>query len=171
MPDGRVVKRSAVVNACSCLILLIQFLLGMVVNLFMNVPIHHPGADAHNFFTGITSAIGWVVPDGPAWLAAHVTFGLALIVAALANLAWASSMRSKAYSSASMIGALAIVGAAFNGISFVNYRHNFSSMIMSALWALAISSYLICLIIAAYASLARSSSTPKSVPRADQGQR
>ncbi len=33
-------------------------------------------------------------------------------------------------------------GAAFNGVSFVNYRHAFSSMIMAALWAVALASYL-----------------------------
>lgn len=42
----------------------------------------------------------------------------------------------------SVLGALAIVGAAFNGVSFVNYGHNFSSMIMAGLWALALGCYI-----------------------------
>ena len=42
----------------------------------------------------------------------------------------------------SALGALAIVGAAFNGISFLNYGHDFSSMIMAGLWALALACYI-----------------------------
>jgi hypothetical protein len=40
------------------------------------------------------------------------------------------------------VGALAIIGAGFNGISFLNYGHAFSSMIMAGLWALALACYL-----------------------------
>ena len=43
---------------------------------------------------------------------------------------------------ASIVGALAIIGAGFNGASFVNYGHAFSSMIMAGLWALALACYL-----------------------------
>jgi hypothetical protein len=38
----------------------------------------------------------------------------------------------------SVLGALAIVGAGFNGVSFLNYGHAFSSLIMAGLWALAL---------------------------------
>ena len=43
---------------------------------------------------------------------------------------------------ASVLGALAILGAGFNGMSFLNYGHDFSSMIMAGLWALALACYL-----------------------------
>ncbi|HEX3516564.1 MAG TPA: hypothetical protein VHT26_21440 [Trebonia sp.] len=36
---------------------------------------------------------------------------------------------------------LAVIGAAFNGVSFVNYGQAFSSMIMAVLWALALGCY------------------------------
>jgi hypothetical protein len=41
----------------------------------------------------------------------------------------------------SALGALAIIGAGFNGASFVDYGHGFSSMIMAGLWALALACY------------------------------
>lgn len=141
----RATERTLVISLAACLLLLAQFLLGMVVNLYVNIPKNHPGAGAHNFFAGIASAIGWVIPDGPAWLAAHVAFGLALVVAAFANMAWSPSIGSRLCTTAAALGALAILGAAFNGASFVNYRHDFSSMIMAGLWALALASYLTCL--------------------------
>ena len=34
------------------------------------------------------------------------------------------------------------MGAAFNGVSFLNYGHDFSSMIMAGLWALALACYI-----------------------------
>ena len=41
-----------------------------------------------------------------------------------------------------LLGALAIVGAGFNGASFLNYGHAFSSMSMAGLWALALACYI-----------------------------
>ena len=41
-----------------------------------------------------------------------------------------------------VLGALAIVGAGFNGASFLDYGRAFSSMIMTGLWALALACYL-----------------------------
>jgi hypothetical protein len=42
----------------------------------------------------------------------------------------------------SIVGVLAIIGAGFNGASFLNYGHDFSSMIMAGLFAVALGSYL-----------------------------
>lgn len=139
------IERTLVASFAACLLLLAQFLLGMVVNLYVNIPHHHPGTGAHNFFAGIASAGSWVIPDGPVWLAAHVVFGLALVVAAFANVAWSWRIGNRLCTAVSALGALAILGAAFNGFSFVNYGHDFSSMIMAGLWALALASYLTCL--------------------------
>lgn len=146
---GYKAERSLVVDLVLCLTLMVQFLLGMVVNLFVTIPSHHPGANAANFFTGAAAAIAWAIPHGAAWLAAHVVLGLVLVVAGLVNIAWAPRTGSKLYTAASVLGAMAIIGAAFNGASFLNYGHDFSSMIMAGLWALATSSYLTCLYISA----------------------
>jgi hypothetical protein len=142
-PDRRI-KQSLLINLVACLALVAQFLLGMVVNLFVTIPEHHPGAHAKDFFAAIPSTVGWVIPNGSIWLASHVTLGLVLLVAGLANAAWAPYMKRKLYTTASVLGGLGIIGAAFNGISFVNYGHDFSSMIMAGLWALALSCYLLC---------------------------
>jgi hypothetical protein len=65
----------------ACVLLLVQYLLGMAVNLYVILPARHPGAGARDYFTGGASALGWVIPDGPAWAAAHAAFGLALALA------------------------------------------------------------------------------------------
>jgi hypothetical protein len=70
-------------------LLLAQYLLGMVVNVYVVLPGRHPGAGAGDYFTGAVSGLAWVISDGPGWAAAHAAFGLALAVAALASIALA----------------------------------------------------------------------------------
>lgn len=147
--SGQIIQRSLALNLIACLSLVVQFLLGMIVNLFVTIPNHHPGAHASDFFTGAASALGWVIPHGATWLVAHVILGLVLAIASLINLAWAPRTQSKPYTAAAFLAALAIIGAAFNGTSFLNYGHDFSSMIMAGLWAVATTCYLTCLYLSA----------------------
>ncbi len=143
-PPGRAgpAVRLLAVNFAACLLLLIQYLLGMAVNLYVALPGHHPGAAASNYLTGAASGLAWVISAGPGWAAAHAAFGLALVVAALASIALTWRRGGRMATATSVLGALAIVGAGFNGVSFVNYGHAFSSMIMAGLWALALACYL-----------------------------
>jgi hypothetical protein len=134
-------RRLVAVNLVACFVLLVQYLLGMVVNVYVILPARHPGASASGYFTGAASGIAWVISDGPAWAAAHAAFGLALTAAAIASIALTWKKGSSAGIATSVLGALAIIGAAFNGVSFLNYGHAFSSMIMAGLWALALGCY------------------------------
>lgn len=139
---GEAARRLLHVNFAACLLLLVQYLLGMAVNLFVVIPAHHPGAGASNYFAGTVAGLGWLIPDGPAWAAAHAALGLALVVAALASLAFSLRQGSRVNAVTSVLGALAILGAGFNGASFLTYGKNISSMIMAGLWALALACYL-----------------------------
>jgi hypothetical protein len=141
--------RLLVVNFAACMLLLVQYLLGMAVNLYVTLPVRHPGAGAPNYFTGAVSGLGWVIPHGPAWAAVHAAFGLALVLAAVAGLALTRRQNSRLATATSVLGALAILGAAFNGVSFLNYGHAFSSMIMAGLWALAVACYITGMFLAA----------------------
>jgi hypothetical protein len=134
-------RRLLAVNVTAVLLLIIQYLLGMAVNVFVVLPGRHPGANAANYFSGVTSGLGWVVSDGPAWAAAHAGFGLALVVAGLVCVALTWRGSGRLVRVLSVLGALAIIGAGFNGLSFVNYGQAFSSLIMAGLWALALACY------------------------------
>ena len=136
-------------NVAACVLLLVQYLLGMVVNLYVVLPGRHPGARAGDYFTGAVSGLGWVISDGPGWAAAHAAFGMALAAAALASLALARRQNGRTVLVLSVLGALAIVGAGFNGASFLDYGHAFSSVLMAGLWALALACYGACGILAA----------------------
>jgi hypothetical protein len=134
--------RPLAVNLAACALLLIQYLLGMVVNVYVVLPGKHPGAGASDYFSGAADGLGWVITDGPAWAAAHALLGMALAAAALAAVALAWRQGRAANRAAVVVGALAVIGAGFNGASFVTYGHAFSSMIMAGLWALALTCYL-----------------------------
>lgn len=151
-------SRLLAVNFAACLLLLAQYLLGMVVNVYVILPAHHPGAHASNYFSGVASGVAWVIPHGPGWAAAHAAFGLALVLIAFASLALGRLRRSRSYTAMSVLGALAILGAGFNGASFLNYGQPFSSMIMAGLWALALACYLTCMYLAARAQHGHGSS-------------
>jgi len=58
----------------ACALLLIQYLLGMVVNVYVVLPSRHPGAGAGDYLSGAAAGLAWVVADGPAWAAAHAAF-------------------------------------------------------------------------------------------------
>jgi hypothetical protein len=145
---GRRAVRVAGVNLAVCLLLLVQYLLGMVANLFVTIPAHHPGAGAANYFSGSASGLGWVIPNGPGWLAAHAALGLALVLVAIASLVLTWGRAGRLCTATSALGLLAIIGAGFNGLSFLDFGHNFSSMIMAGLWALALACYLTCVYLA-----------------------
>jgi hypothetical protein len=134
-------RRLLLVNLTACALLFVQYLLGMAVNVSVVIPAQHPGANASDYFSGAASGLGWVIASGPGWAAAHAAFGLALVVAAVAAVVLARG-RGRLAVGLPVVAALAVIGAGFNGLSFVNYGHAFSSMIMAVLWALALGCYL-----------------------------
>jgi hypothetical protein len=144
-PAGRLLT----VNFAACLLLLVQYLLGMAVNLYVILPGRHPGAGVRDYFTGAPSGLAWVITQGPGWAAAHAAFGLALVLAACASIALTWGRESRLATALSVLGALAVLGAGFNGASFLDYGHAFSSMIMAGLWALALACYVTGMFLAA----------------------
>jgi hypothetical protein len=141
-------NRRLAVSIGACVLLLAQYLLGMAVNVAVVLPKHHPGAAAANYFSGVASGVSWAISAGPAWVAAHATLGLALGLAALAAIALTWRAGSRTERTMAVLGLLFIIGAGFNGASFLNYGHAASSFIMAALWALATGCYVTSAILA-----------------------
>ncbi|MGD0602739.1 MAG: hypothetical protein ABSA53_03950 [Streptosporangiaceae bacterium] len=130
-------------------LLLVQFLAGMITNLYVTIPANHPGAHTRDFFTGAASSVAWAAGSGPAWLAAHASLGLALAVASIAFIVSAVRARDRVWIWLSVAGSLLLIGAGFNGASFLVFGHDFSSLIMSGLFALTLGCYLAGIYIAA----------------------
>lgn len=111
-------------------LLLVQYGIGIAVNLYVTVPAADHG-----------HGIGQAVANGPAGLSLHVVLGVALILAAMGVLAQAIIARHRPTIITSAIGLLAITGAAFAGSEFVSSDATAASMTMAVLTGVALACY------------------------------
>jgi hypothetical protein len=121
--------------------LALQFLAGMVVNLYVRLPASHPGTAAPDYFIGVAQGDVWALAHSALALRAHVVLGLLLFLASLALIGLAIAARRRAWIVASVFGTIGIMAAGFNGASFLNYGHDFSSLLMSLGFAVAMFAY------------------------------
>src|SRR5258708_12459394 len=63
--------------------LIIQFLLGMAVNLFVTIPTNHPGANPPEYFGGVVQSVTWAILHGHVLRIIHASLGLLLVLNAL----------------------------------------------------------------------------------------
>jgi hypothetical protein len=111
-------------------LLVVQFALGMYVNLYVTVP----GADhGHGF--------GQALTNGPAGLTVHIILGLLLILAALGFAVQAVLARQPALITAAVLGLLTMIGATASGSSFTGNGQNGASMTMAVLSAVGLLCY------------------------------
>jgi hypothetical protein len=127
------------------LLVVLQTAVGMIVNLDVTIPAHHPGARPANYFTGSLHSIAWTIGHGALALAIHASLGIAIVVFAIWIAVRAVKLRSGWVALTSVLGAGLVIGAGFNGASFVDFNHNASSLIMALLAFAALSCYLVAL--------------------------
>jgi hypothetical protein len=123
------------------LTLVAQFMLGMAVNLFVQIPLNHPGANPPEYFSGVAESVAWAILHGPFWLLVHAVLGLLLVIFGLRLLIAAIRSHHRPTVISSVVGALAILAAGFNGGSYLNYHEDFSSMLMATFFAVAVMAY------------------------------
>lgn len=115
------------------LAVLVQAGIGMTVNLYVAVPAHHPGAHPADYVSGSLHSVGWALAHGAPALVAHVVLGLLLIVMVLSVAVRALGVGDRAVSVWTSLGGLLVIGAAFNGASFLDFAAASSSLIMALL--------------------------------------
>jgi len=93
-------------------LLIVQFAIGTVVNLYATIPARDKGS-------GVFGAIGRALTYGPVSLATHAGLGLLIVVAAVVLVIRSIVTRHTASIVMSAIGLTAIVSAALNGARFV----------------------------------------------------
>jgi hypothetical protein len=123
------------------LLVLVQAGLGMIVNLYVIVPAHHPGTHSANYFAGSLHSVAWAIAHGAATLAVHATLGLALIAFVVGTAVYALRSKRPAIVGWSVLAGLFVIGAGFNGASFLDFAHNINSLIMALLSLAAIGCY------------------------------
>lgn len=137
-----VAMRAMVLGAA--LLVVVQTAVGIVVNLYVTVPSRHPGSQPANYFTGSFRSVAWALGHGAVALAIHASLGLALLVLSLAVAVRAVRLGPRPVSVACALGFLFVVGAGFNGASFLDFAgQNVSSLIMGLLALAALCCYLL----------------------------
>ena len=129
--------------------LVIQFLLGVAVNLFVKIPDQHPGSNPPEYFSGVAQSSTWAILHGHILLALHAGFGLVLVLAAVGTLVQGIRSRQRGILLCTVFGFIGIGGAGFNGGSFLNYREDVSSMLMATGFAVAVVAYSVGMYLAA----------------------
>lgn len=116
--------------------LLVQYGLGMGVNLYLRVP----AGDQHQ---GVATALWRASSKSPVTLAVHSVYGLLLVLAAINVLVRALRARAGSALALSLLGLLAIVAAGVSGLVFVDRGREGASMSMAILTGIALLCYLL----------------------------
>src|SRR3984893_8130286 len=75
------------------IILIVQFLLGMAVNLFVVIPKDHPGSNPPEYFSGVFQSVTWAILHGHLFLVLHAVLGLLLVLNGVGLLVRAIQLR------------------------------------------------------------------------------
>src|SRR5258708_16238641 len=112
------------------ILLIIQFLLGMALNLFVTIPTNHPGANPPEYFGGVVQSVTWAILHGHVLLIIHASLGLLLVLNALGLLLAAIRARARDLITVASFGLLAGLAVGLNARSLLNHNQDFSSMLM-----------------------------------------
>jgi hypothetical protein len=114
-------------------ILLIQFGLGMWINLFISIPQNHPGADAPNFVVGFFQSVVWGIAQGGLLVAIHIVLGLTVVtfhpVLGILPLSVQWGPRGSVLCGAT--AAILAPVAAVSGAAYLTYHQDLYSLLMA----------------------------------------
>jgi hypothetical protein len=123
------------------LLLAVEFLFGMVVNLFGQIPTPLPGTTPSHS-EGLLQGLGWsLAQHSMPMLLLHVVLGLALVLISLVLIVLSIVDRQRRWAAASLIAAGGIIIATLSGASFVDTGVAASSLVMSIGFLLSLISY------------------------------
>jgi hypothetical protein len=118
------------------LLVLAQIAVGMVVNLYATIPTNHPGARSADYFAGSFRSVLWAISNSFPALVVHALVGLLLILIAIAVAVRAITLRTGRVALFLTVGASLVMGAAFNGASFLDFAGKNLNSVLMALFAL-----------------------------------
>lgn len=121
-------------SLAALVILLVEYGLGIWVNLYGQLPASDNGAS-------LSAGFGRAVADGPVGLSIHAVLGAALVVSAVTCVVRSFLARRPVLISAGIVGLAAVVIAALSGARFVGQGTNATSMSMAIAAGVAIGAY------------------------------
>jgi hypothetical protein len=128
--------------------LAIQFILGMLLNLFVSLPDKHPGTTGNEYFNQSGHSYIWAITGGGGVaLFLHALVATFLLLGSIGLLINALRSHDKRWVWIGVIGFLGTSGAFANGLSFLDFNHDFSSFIMAVGFTIAAVAYVIGLLV------------------------
>ena len=143
MADAEFVRRSWALRGNSfgaIVMVLVQYGLGMWVDLYGHLPASDHGA---NLATGFARAVS----KGPVGLSIHAILGVLLLASAAAALVRAVRIGRAMFVGAALVGLVAIAAAGVSGARFVGSMSNGASLTMALAAAVAIGAYALILLL------------------------
>lgn len=121
-------------------LLLVQFLAGMFVNLYVSIAPSHPGSSAAPI-GGAIRGVAWAIGSGGPALAFHTALGLLLSAGSVTLLAIAIAGRRPILLATTAVGLLGVLGAGLSGIGFLDYGFDKATYLMSVGFSVAVAGY------------------------------
>ena len=122
-------------------LLIAQYVIGMVLDFFIELPAVHPGTAGGTYITRVWDGFAWSVTAGGPALAAHVGIATLLVLGGIATLGFSIVARHKTWIIAASFGLLGITLAWLNGIEFINTGLDKHSFAMAIAFMIALFSY------------------------------
>lgn len=142
------------------MLVLVQAGVGMDVNLYVTIPARHPGAQPSSYFAGSFRSVVWAIAHGATALVIHTALGLLLVLMVISVAVSALRLRSPAVGAWSVAAGLLVIGAGFNGASFLDFNNNISSLIMALLALASVACYAVALCLLAAPRAPRGADQP-----------
>lgn len=121
--------------------LALQFILGMILNLFVTLPNKHPG-QMGNYFVRSGHSFAWAISfGGGVALFLHVLIAVGLLTGSIAFVVRAAKAHSKRWLWVSSVGLLGIFTAFSHGLAFLDFNKDIDSFIMAMGYIVATVSY------------------------------
>lgn len=122
--------------------LAVQFILGMLLNMFTSLPNKHPGQTG-NYFVRSGHSFGWAITfGGGVTLFLHVIVAVALLFGSIAFIVRAAKAHSKLWLWVSSIGFIGIITAFSHGLAFLDFNSDVDSFIMAMGYIVATVAYI-----------------------------
>ena len=121
--------------------LVAQFVIGMTLDLFIQLPAAHPGTTGSFWYRSV-HGYGWAITNGGgAALTTHLVIGSIMALGAIATLGFSIVAKHKAWIIASSFGLVGVWLAFLNGLEFINTGVDRHSMAMAMAFMIAFVAY------------------------------
>jgi hypothetical protein len=111
--------------------LVVQFILGMILDLFVELPKAHAGTSGDFISRSLHGFIWAVSSGGGIVLTLHAIVAIGLVLGSIRLIVRAAALQSKSWLVISVVGALGIFVALTNGLAFIGYSNDVNSFVMA----------------------------------------